>query len=322
MTPELGVLKRVDVRQAWPNEARSFTPWLAQNLASLGEVLGMDLELQGQEQSVGDFSLDILARDLGRNRLVVIENQLEATDHDHLGKLLTYAAGHDAGAAVWIAKEIREEHRQAIDWLNQHSDRTIEIYAVVVELLQIDSSRPACSFKLVAFPNEWRKASVEDEGGTSTKREAYRAFFQDLIDELRDKHRFTGARLAQPQNWYSFAAGASGITFGFTFADSGRARAEVYLGRRDRDVNKALFDALEKEKDAIEKEFGEELSWERLDAKGASRVAIYAAGRIEDDPAKLETTRAWGIDRLLRMKRVFAPRLTRLVATLGSTSSE
>ena len=269
----------------------------------------MDLELHGQETPVGAFSLDVLARDLGRDRLVVIENQLEPTNHDHLGKLLTYAAGHDAGAMVWVAKEIREEHRQTLDWLNQHTDGNINFYAVIVEIVQIDDSRPACSFRLVVFPNEYRKSG----GTTSERREAYRAFFQDLLDQLRDSHHFTGARVGQPQNWYSFASGINGITYGFSFALKEQVRTGIYIGLGDAVRNKALFDALSASCETIEREFGEPLKWERLDDKLASRIAVYRQGSIESDTQSLQEIKTWAIDHLLRFKKIFGPKLTALV---------
>lgn len=312
--PDLGTLKRLAAREIWTNEARDFTPWLAKNLPMLGEVIGIDLELLTQESPVGAFSLDLLAKDLGRDRLVVIENQLEETNHDHLGKLLTYAAGHDAGIMVWVAKEFRDEHRQALDWLNQHTDGSVECYAVVVEVLQIDDSRPACTFRLVAFPNEWRKEKIEKgEGGTTERREAYRVFFQALLDELRDVHRFTGARVAQPQNWYSFASGLSGFTYGFSFAQQGQIRAELYIDLQDVAENKAAFDALLSAQSAVEAEFGEPLKWERLDGKRASRVALYRPGSIDDDTQTLIELRTWAIAKLLRFKQVLGPRLAALV---------
>lgn len=118
----LGQLKTLPLRSAWSNEATNFTPWLADHLELLDEVLGTDLELQDREATVGSFSLDLLAKDLGTGRLVIIENQLDTTDHDHLGKVLTYAAGFDAGTIVWVAESFRDEHRQALDWLNQRTD--------------------------------------------------------------------------------------------------------------------------------------------------------------------------------------------------------
>lgn len=121
-TPNLAKIERVDLREAWPNEARDFTPWLAENIAELGVALGMDLELQETEASVGGYSLDVLASDLNDDRTVIIENQLEATNHTHLGQLLTYAAGYDANVIVWLTREFRDEHRAALEWLNQRTD--------------------------------------------------------------------------------------------------------------------------------------------------------------------------------------------------------
>jgi hypothetical protein len=306
-----GKLEEVDLRRVWKNEATEFTPWLANNLAALGRELGMDLELVTQEAPVGDFSLDLLARDLGRDRNVVIENQLAATDHDHLGKLLTYAAGSNAGVVIWVSAEIRDEHRQAFEWLNQHTDSDIEFYAVVVEVVRIDDSRPAYKFRPVVFPNQWRKAKIISAGsreGTG-RGEAYREFFQQLIDVLREKHKFTGAREAQPQNWYSFASGVSGTTYGFSFSQGGRVRAELYIGGSNVTKNKKVFDSLLQEKGSLEGEFGEPLEWERLDDRIASRIAVYAPGSIEDSPQALSETQNWAIEHLLRFKKVFGPRL-------------
>ena len=286
---KLGVLSRVDVRRLWPNEARDFTPWLAENLDVLAGVLGMDLELRTQEAAVGSFSLDLLARDLGRDHEVVIENQLESTDHDHLGKLLTYAAGHDAAVAIWIATEFREEHRQALDWLNQRTDATTEFFGIVVEALQIDNSRPACNFRLVAFPNDWRKTNVSTTDSTPSPRaEAYQAFLQDLIDRLRTKHDFTKARKASLQNWYTFSSGVSGIGYGVSFGLGSRVRAEVYIDRGDVTWNKHIFDALHQQRGEIENALGEPLDWERMDDKRASRIAAYRSGSIDDSHQTIE----------------------------------
>ena len=307
---EFGELKSVNLRDVWPKEATDFTPWLADNIEALSQALGVDLELVGTEQGVGDFSLDLLAKDLGTGRPVIIENQLTPTNHDHLGKLLTYAAGFDASVVVWLAEAMREEHRQALEWLNQRTDQDTAFFAVVVEVLQIDDSRPAYNFKPVVSPNEWQKSKRGPRrGGTSDRGEAYRAFFQKLIDELREKHRFTNARVSRPQNWYMFASGFPGVNYAASFASGNRMRVEVYLDRDDAETTKSLFDDLEKDRAAIESEFGSALEWERLDSKRASRVAIYRPAAIMDDDSALAEIQTWTVERLLTFKRVFGPRL-------------
>lgn len=324
MAPQLGKLARVDPRSVWPNEARDFTPWLVENIGLLGETLGLELEVAQSEAEVGDFSLDVLARDLGRGGVVVIENQLEATDHSHLGQLITYAAGREANVVIWVAREFREPHRQALDWLNRGDDATTEYFGVVLELLQVDGSKPAVNFRLAASPNNWSRTSKRRTNGeeVSGKRQSYLEFFQALIDELRDKHRFTNARAGQAQNWYSFASGVRGFQYGMSFAQGGELRAEVYIDRQDAAWNTAAFERLFDERAAIENEFGESLRWERLESKRACRVACYASGSIADSADVLEQHRKWAVERLLRIKRVIGPRLAQAAKHADDLASQ
>lgn len=166
----LGRIERGDLRDAWPHEASDFTPWLAEHISELGDALSLELELQNQEAPVGSFSLDLLARVSGTDHTAIIENQLEPTNHDHLGKLLTYAGGYDANVIIWVAKDFRDEHRQALDWLNQRTDDDTGFFGVVVEVWRIDGSRPAPHFNVVAAPNEWRREAAVKLKLTSLRR--------------------------------------------------------------------------------------------------------------------------------------------------------
>ena len=188
---ELSNLDAVDLREVWPNEARDFTPWLADNIEQLSAVLGMDLELRSPEAEVGAFSLDVLAHDLGNDRPVVIENQLESTNHDHLGKLLTYAARYDAQTVVWLVRELRPEHRAALDWLNQRTGEDTAFFGVVIEAWKIGDSLPAPRFNPVVVPNDCQKQmpGQDKNADVSGKRLRYREFFQALIDTLREEHQ-------------------------------------------------------------------------------------------------------------------------------------
>ena len=317
----LGTIKRLDPRTLWNNESADFTPWLAENISGLGGALGLDLELQSTEAPVGDFSLDILARELGRDRLVVIENQLAPTDHDHLGKLLTYASGYDASTVVWIAPEIREEHRQAIDWLNTHSDEDTEFFAVLVEVLQIGDSPPAVEFRPVAAPNTWRKEkkAARGSGQPSRRGEAYQRFFQELIDILRQR-KFTNARKAAPSNWCAFGSGVSGIGYNPSFALGRRCRTEVYIDYGSAEANLAILKFLESRKDLIEGEIGEALEWESLEGKRACRIAVYRDGSIDDPPETLSEIRDWYVDLLLRFREVFGPLIPEATSTADSSA--
>ena len=150
----LGKIKNVPLRKIWKNEALDFTPWLVENLNDLGQAVGLVLEFEGKEVAVGPYSADILAKDTGTGQFVVIENQLEKTNHDHLGKCITYSSILNASAVIWVAAEFTEEHKKALDWLNDHTSDEISFYGVKVELLQIDESAPAIQFNIKSSPNE------------------------------------------------------------------------------------------------------------------------------------------------------------------------
>jgi hypothetical protein len=193
----LGSIEQVDLRELWPNEEADFTPWLAEHISTLGEILGMSLDVRGHDLPVRGYSLDILAYDLVTSRSVVIENQLATTDHEHLGKLLTYASGYDASVVVWLVRQFSEEHRQALDWLNQRTGDDTQFFGVVVELLKIDNSRPAVNFKLASFPNEWRKealgATRTNGNENSVEKDRYPKYVQELLHRLRKTRESTEA---------------------------------------------------------------------------------------------------------------------------------
>ena len=305
---QFGKIKKINPRDIWPKESKDFTPWLADNIGALGEALGMELELKDTEAAVGDFSLDLLAKDLGSGHTVIIENQLTQTDHDHLGKLLTYAAGFSASTVVWVAEVVRDEHRQALEWLNQRTDEDTQFYGVVVDVFRIDDSKPAYSFKPVVSPSEWQKSKKRQASGTvSAKGEAYRNYFQALIDELREKHQFTNAKIGQPQNWYSFSSGVSGILFSAVFVQGGKARTELYIDVGEGEKNKTLFDWLYDQREEIHSKLGKELEWERLDDKRASRIAVYRDGSIQSNEEELIQIKAWHVENLINFKKILTP---------------
>ena len=321
--PNFSELKKIPLNEVWKHEASDFTPWLESNIKTLGEALGMDLVITSREASVGDFSLDLLAEDLGSSRTVIIENQFKQTDHDHLGKLLTYAAGYDASIVVWISETVRDEHRQALEWLNQRTDTETQFFGVVVEVLQIDDSNPALNFKLVVFPNEWQKSKKQRPSTAGSPRsEKYRSYFQVLIDELREKHKFTGARAGQPQNWYTFSSGIRGIGYGARFAQSGKVVAYVNI-YQDVQANRTdVFEALEKKESEITSKFGGTLEWNRADEQQVSWIAVYRDGSIESSESELEEIREWHIENLLKLKEVFQPEIERILQMLDSSEAE
>lgn len=302
-----GQIHKVPLREIWKHEAQDFTPWLAENISVLGDVIGLELELIKEEASVGDFSLDILAKDLGSTKHVIIENQFCKTDHDHLGKLLTYAAGFDASFVIWVAEVIREEHRQALEWLNDRTDNETQFFALVIEVIKIDDSKPAYNLKPVVFPNEWHKSKSKNQTSQqiSLKGERYKSYFQNLIDELREEYRFTSARAGQPQNWYSFASGKSGINYGANFCQGDKVRTELYIDLGNAEENEALLNYLLQSKQEIEEKFGSPLSWEPIDGKRATRIAIYKPGSIFMEN-ELISIKQWHIHNLLKFREVFS----------------
>ena len=315
--PNFSELKKIPLREIWQHEASDFTPWLESNIQTLGDALGMDLEVVNREARVGDFALDLLAYDLGSSRTVIIENQLTPTDHDHLGKLLTYAAGFDTSTVIWIAEEVRDEHRQAMEWLNQRTDTETQFFAVVVEVLQIDNSNPALSFKLVVSPNEWQKSKKQKTStNPSSRGEKYKSYTQMLIDELREKHEFTGASAGQPYNSYTFSSGITGIGYGIQFARGDKVLTYVSIHQNVRANRLDLFDALEKRKGKIESDFGSPLEWNRSEEQQISWIGVPRDGNIELSDDELEEIREWHIRNLLKFKEVFPPEIKKALETL------
>lgn len=312
----LGRLSKVDLRHIWQSEAQDFTPWLARedNLALLAETLGIDLELEAVEQNVGPFRADILCKDTLSDRWVLIENQLERTDHTHLGQLITYAAGLDAVTIVWIAARVTDEHRAALDWLNEITDSDVRFFALEVELWRIGDSPAAPKFNVVSQPNDWSrrtsgaKQAIENAPltGAQTELRDYWSAFEDYLAKV-SKRINPVKPLAQ--NWLVHGLGKSGITLnGSLNRRDNWVRGEIYLtGKRARDH----FQALKAMRSAIEQDFGQPLTW--YDAAANDR-RIYLTQPFQNisDRQGWPEQHAWLAKTLDDLHRVFHDRVRKL----------
>lgn len=272
---ELSQLTVVNPREIWPHEERDFTPWLAANLAKLADVLGFGLSLDATEHRVGGYELDILAHVDGNDAVVVIENQLTQTDHGHLGQLLAYAAGLDAAVVVWIATDVRDEHRTTIEWLNAQSAGRVSYYLVRPEVVRIEQSKPAVRFEVEVAPSEFSRQLKEVATEGMAERHTFRlAFWEALLSRFRAKgFAWAANRSAKTTNWLGFSVGRSGVETNVSMASGSRMRVEVYCAD---DQEKQQFDTLRSHAAEVESLFaGETVSWERLDGKRASRFAVY-----------------------------------------------
>lgn len=315
----LGTIEKVALGEVWEGEAASFTPWLAENMELLGDALGLSLEAVETEAAVGTFRLDILAQDAETERAVIIENQFGNTDHSHLGQLLTYAAGFQAGAVVWIAEDFRDEHRAALDYLNGRTGEDTQFFGVAVELWKIGDSRPAPHFRLVAFPNDWSKQRGKAAQPESERRSANRMFRGELIARLEQNSLpYVGRRNAAPSHLI-LERPVWGVRYAVIW-HTGEPGVEMIIenGRTPQ-----LFQHLESDKDAIESglitepELDESIRWEPAWRRRESRLAVYRTGDVYRERESWGECQEWMIRKLRLFGETLTPRLEGLTGLGG-----
>ena len=314
----LGTIRQIEISDIWSHEATDFTPWLAapDNIALLGDALGIELEVEGIEQPVGPFKADILCRNLtNENKWVVIENQLGQSDHSHVGQLLTYTAGFEAATNVWIARKIRDEHRAVLDWLNENTTDTVDFFGVELEVWQIGDSAPAPRFSIVCRPNEWRETvatatriveSQELSGAPKTYLEFWSAFRDHLeLGSFRLK-------LQRPlaQGWYSFSVGKSNfdlITSASVQERYVRVEFKISGPHRDQRVERLLS-----HKQRVTSHLNESVDWH--EASKAFYVRLQRDDCDLEDRSQWPEYHEWLAEKVELFRSIFVPLLPALVA--------
>ncbi len=313
-TPILGRLEKVDLRTAWLREDFDFTPWLAQeeNISLLGETIGIDLEVEAQERNVGPFRADILCKDLATENWVLIENQLEKTDHSHLGQLITYAAGLEAVTIVWIAARFTPEHRAALDWLNEMTGEEIRFFGLEVELWRIGDSPVAPKFNVISSPNSWSqnvkqaKKAIE-EGDLSDLRKLQLQFWSEFLEHLQPHYRYARNATPKPQQWLGFPTGRSGQLIGAKI-DLRKGLVSVSIECNGPHAKK-YYKALESQKPEIEQDFGGRLVWDELPNSMRSRISDSKPETILESQVNWPECFGWLSDHLIRLDRAVRSRL-------------
>lgn len=312
---QLGRLQPVDARAVWPNEALDFTPWLRENIDLLAEALGLDLEIHEAEVPVGGFNVDLVGEDVTNGRRLIVENQLAASDHSHLGQLLTYAGGLDAATIVWITTSVREEHREALDWLNRHTDRDVAFFALQIEVVQIGESMPAANLKPIATPNDWGRTlkRATEQAEPSELATGRQRFFEAVLAELKQRRPgITNARRVGPNSWFSFSAGRTGFVYSWAFTGDGRFRAELYIDAGDAATNEGYLRALAQRREEFESRIGLPLVWDPLENRRASRISV-SHDMPAGDPGESSELREWAVSTMLALEDAFRGPIRTLV---------
>ena len=311
----IGRIQRVDLRAAWRREPEDFTVWLFDNISELGEALGMNLEATERESPVRNRSLDILATERPSGRPVIIENQLEISDNDHLARLLIYAAGKDADAVVWIAQEFEDEHWAVLQWLNARSGTDTRFFGVAIEALSIDNSRPAPHFRVVVAPNEWRKRNVGSQRAhIRAMHSKYRDFRMELMEKLSENPSLPAASDADHSNPWLVLRRDEGMGYSVDFRNG--FSVSLQLDTRDGvslEWCHAAYDRLLGDRERIELQL-DQLRWERdWQRNRGSSISVDHGNQLEmlEHPEWGEL-HVWIAEQYERFLEVFEPYRTEL----------
>jgi len=324
---KLGQLEEVDLRAIWEDEPRDFTPWLAEHLDQLGEALGLNLRLIESEATVGSFAVDVLA-EADDEAVVVIENQLERTDHSHLGQLLTYAAGRDAWTLIWITPEFRDEHRAALDWLNRWTTNEIQAYGVEVRAVRIGDSLPAPEFRAVAFPNDWSRRARSQVSGSQMGDDEWNqrlAFFKELVMRAHERGVASSPNAGAVRRSKSFPLRVDerGLTLWVEWRLTGVVTVHLDISTGDVDRNEEIIGSLDDQRNAVASDLRFEPEYFFPDPDGphgrmAARVMMFRDLSIHDSQEEIAKTVEWCVDKLAGFQRVLEPRLRTIISELDS----
>lgn len=298
----------VPIRDAFRHEALDFTGWLEKNIDALCDRLGFNLTVLEREKAVGSFNVDLLCEDESGNT-VIVENQLERTDHDHLGKVLTYMVNLEAKTAIWVATDVRQEHQRVIEWLNEGTAADISFYFVKVEAIRIGDSPYAPLFTVLARPDEQIREIGEQKKEIAERHILREMFWTQLLERSKSITPLGSNRSPTRDHWLAIASGRSGINYNYLILQDG-AGIDLYIDVGDYEKNKHIFDQFLAEKDVIEQEFGEPLDWRRLDNRRTSRIV-----RVYKDIGNLHQQEHWEtvqdtlIDAMIRLDKVFRGRI-------------
>lgn len=306
----IGKLERVPLRDVWKHEAYDFTRWLQDNIDVLGEVVDFSLSNAEPEQSAGVFSVDLVAEDESGNP-VVIENQLEKSNHDHLGKLITYLTALGAKKAIWLVADPRPEHVGAIAWLNESS--SADFYLLKVEAVQIGNSSRAPLLTLIVGPSKESREVGDTKKELAERHIIRKRFWKKLLEKAKEKTKLHANLSPGYSNWCGAGAGKSGLAFNY-IANKSEWWTELYIdrGKENAEENMAIFDSLVEQKKAIEQVFGQQLEWQRLESKRACRIRsrVQSGGyRDEDQWQQIQDAM---IDSMIRMEKAFKPFISKL----------